>query len=561
MSNVTLYVGEYKIRATIVPEKDRLAIYSPYNADLLVELKSLQGRRWHKQRRCWSCDNSVRNRFALGVLAGDDRMDRYDCEVVVPESFRQPRYHTVKRRELLPWEHQVKMAAHLYQRRRAIIAGEMGTGKTLSAILAMEETPEVAEWWWVGPKSALTAVKIEFLDWDSWVRPIFMTYEGLRKRIENWEPGDAAPVGIVGDESSKVKSSGAKRSKAFLWLSCAMEDEHGDDARIWLMSGSPAPHDPTDWWHQAEVARPGYLRESNVFLLRNRIAELEEMEVTRDTVDEKTGEVVPQTTKFKKIIGWKDEEVISLGRRLDGLVVKALKKDCLDLPDKQYKKIQLPPTDSTKRVAQTLAWSCTRAIELLERLRELSDGFQYREDGKPRRGKTPKDDALREILKNHEDVGRLVVYAGFTESVNRCSGICLDEKWDLITWDGRGVTWFLHGVDKKLWPKNQEEAIRWFQDPESHPRKLAFVGHPGAAGMGLTLTASPSIVYYSNDFNAESRIQSEDRIHRAGMDTNRGATIYDLIHLATDLKVLRNLQDKRALEKLSLEEVRRAVDA
>ena len=70
--------------------------------------------------------------------------------------------------------------------------------------------------------------------------------------------------------------------------------------------------------------------------------------------------------------------------------------------------------------------------------------------------------------------------------------------------------------------------------------------------MGLTLTASPSIVYFSNDFNAESRIQSEDRIHRPGMDVNRGATIYDLIHLPTDRTVLDNLRAKRVLQDMTL---------
>jgi hypothetical protein len=78
------------------------------------------------------------------------------------------------------------------------------------------------------------------------------------------------------------------------------------------------------------------------------------------------------------------------------------------------------------------------------------------------------------------------------------------------------------------------------------------VGQPGAAGMGLTLTASPSIVYWSNDFNAESRIQSEDRIHRPGMDLNRGATIYDLVHLPTDLHILSNLKKKRDLQALTM---------
>ena len=96
------------------------------------------------------------------------------------------------------------------------------------------------------------------------------------------------------------------------------------------------------------------------------------------------------------------------------------------------------------------------------------------------------------------------------------------------------------------------DPLTAFQDElEDFPR-LAFIGQPGAAGMGLTLTASPSICYYSNDFNAESRIQSEDRIHRPGMDVNRGATIIDLLHLPSDRTVLENLKAKRKLQDMTL---------
>ena len=57
------------------------------------------------------------------------------------------------------------------------------------------------------------------------------------------------------------------------------------------------------------------------------------------------------------------------------------------------------------------------------------------------------------------------------------------------------------------------------------------VGQADSAGTGLTLTASNEIVYYSNSFNGEARMQSMHRIHRPGMDINKGALITDLIHL------------------------------
>ena len=89
--------------------------------------------------------------------------------------------------------------------------------------------------------------------------------------------------------------------------------------------------------------------------------------------------------------------------------------------------------------------------------------------------------------------------------------------------------------------------------------RVAFVAHPMSGGMGLTLTEARMSVFYSNDFSPESRTQAEDRIHRPGMDTNRGATIVDLFHLGTDRRVLDVLKDNRRLEQMTLSEVRDAL--
>ena len=50
----------------------------------------------------------------------------------------------------------------------------------------------------------------------------------------------------------------------------------------------------------------------------------------------------------------------------------------------------------------------------------------------------PKDEALRSILEAHDDDGRLVVFAGFTESVDRVTEVVSTERWEWIRLDGRG---------------------------------------------------------------------------------------------------------------------------
>jgi len=156
---------------------------------------------------------------------------------------------------------------------------------------------------------------------------------------------------------------------------------------------------------------------------------------------------------------------------------------------------------------------------------------------------SPKEDALKELLDLHEEIGRFVIYGGFTGSIDLCVEIVKRCGWDYIRVDGRGWESSLTG--------NPVELLDKFQEGKQ-VEKLAFIGQPGAAGMGLNLTASPGICFFSNDFNAESRHQAEARIHRPGMDIVRGATIYDLIHLDCDSAVLDNLNKKIDLQNMSM---------
>ena len=90
-----------------------------------------------------------------------------------------------------------------------------------------------------------------------------------------------------------------------------------------------------------------------------------------------------------------------------------------------------------------------------------------------------------------------------------------------------------------------------FQDPK-HPLKY-FVGNPATAGYGLTLTEANLVVYYANDFNLETRIQSEDRAHRIGQ--KNPVTYIDLISEGTiDERIVESLRNKINIGALVLGE-------
>lgn len=501
------------------------------------------------------------------------------------------------------------------------------TGKSLAAIEAAEIIKPLNPWY-IGPKAGVVAVKRELAKWESQIQFRMMTYEELTKLMIQWKESYVVPDYVVFDESSKIKTPTAQRSQAAKHLS---ESVLSKDGYIILMSGTPAPKTPLDWWHQCEVACPGYIREGNLGKFKQRLCIIE----SRQSI---AGGMYPH------IVTWKDDEnkcdvcgrereaanhsnfglvtdldpdqihefksskneIAFLYERMKGLVLVQFKKDCLDLPEKQYQIIKIKPTVDILRACKLITAQSTRAIEALTLMRELSDGFQYKEnkigmqscpncnglkvepdythpatDDKPQEMMTcgycggsgevpkyeretvsigsPKDDILKDLLDEQEDYGRYIVWAGFTGSIDRLVELIRLEGWYILRVDGRGY----HGFTPKGEVVDYTELLDSMD--ASHPKrkefqekypKVCFVGHPQAGGMALTLTGSNVELFYSNCFNGEARMQAEDRFHRAGMDANRGATIIDMIMLPTDQLVLDNLKRKRDLQNLTMGELK-----
>ena len=567
--------ARYKHPCTLGYEDGKIwFLKSPFS--LKDEIKAMKGSKWHgfdeEPKQIWSVTDCERNRFQLRCLKGENPYEWFD----------RPLQHYEYTRPL--YVHQKVMADHALTYHYIIWAAEMGVGKSLSAIEVLEKSGE-KDWWWVGPRSALAAVEEEFEKWNLLFTPKVMTYEGMKKMMLNWKSGDPAPLGIVFDESSRLKGATSQRTRAAMALANAIRAEHGNNGYVVLMSGTPSPKSPVDWWSQAEVAYPGFLREGTAQSFKFRLGFFKKEKKVDGYYWDK--------------IGWRDDpnkcdicgipreehnethkwlpsrdEISYLHKRLQGLVVVFKKKDCLDLPDKLYREIKCKPSKSVLKAAKMLVDIAPTAIQALTWVRELSDGFQYQEkkvdstecscNGDPncdlcngsgelpvmkrvaKRVKCPKDDAMIDLLDENIDCGRLIVFAGFQESIDRVRDLCMAQGWDVVQVDGRG--W-------KVFSKNPTDLkpLKFWRDS---PGRVVFLAHPASGGMGLTLTEARMAVYYSNDFSPESRIQSEDRGHRPGMDLNKGFTIVDLYHLDTDEYVRNILKENRRLELITLGELK-----
>lgn len=618
-----------RVRVPVTMEFDKDAgriffLKSPFA--LKDELKAMRGSRWHgnddeSPRKIWSIEDCQRNRFQLDYMQGKDVYEWFERDLI------RHQYD----RPLMP--HQCDMSDSGLTYHYQIWGAEMGVGKTLSAQEVIEKSKRT-NWWWVGPKSSIPNMKREFKRWKfpfEDFNVVFMTYEELVRRMDEWQPGQEVPHGIIFDEASKLKNHNSQRSRAAQMIADLIRETYLYDGFVILMSGTPSPKSPTDWWSLCEIAWPGFLREGSDKALERRLAFLTKCEYDSGV--------------FSKRIGWKDDEhkcnicgefqqegpheldgltdpgefhnfvasrneVAYMHERLQGLVVVKHQKDCLNLPDKRYRRIVCKPSSSILRVAQAIQASAINTITGLTLLRELSDGFQYRDekDGKTRcthcnEGKIaewfdprnsdrvfqaidmldpatiaalqkrevpcfqcggscevdkiirtvrevpcPKEKALKTLLEECEETGRIVIFAGFTGSVDRAVGICHKEGWAVVRLDGRG-----YEVTDHQGQVLDVEALDYWADVPGNPR-VAFVAHPESGGMSLTLVESRMAVFYSNSFKPEYRVQAEARIHRNGMDLNLGCTIVDLVHLSTDERVIQVIQSNRRLELMSMGE-------
>ena len=92
-----------------------------------------------------------------------------------------------------------------------------------------------------------------------------------------------------------------------------------------------------------------------------------------------------------------------------------------------------------------------------------------------------------------------------------------------------------------LTPQEERQPnIKRFQDD---PECRFIVGTPSTGGYGITLTAANTVIYYSNGYDLEKRLQSEDRAHRIGQ--KKSVTYVDIMADDTvDEKIVKALRKK-----------------
>jgi SNF2 family DNA or RNA helicase len=319
------------------------------------------------------------------------------------------------------------------------------------------------------------------------------------------------------DESTTIKTPGSARSKN--------TEKVGRGARYKrILTGSPVTKSPMDLFQQCEFLSPNCLNMHSYYTFQARYAVVVERQLN--------------THSFKQIVGYR--RLDELKEKLDRFSFRVKKEECLDLPDKLYVKREVDLTDEQtkayadmKAVALALVGggmvSTVNALTQIMRLHQIVCGHVKLDDGTI--AHLP-NNRIKELLNVVEETdGKIIIWATYRPAIEAIK-IALQKDYGM-----ESVGTYYGDTDQE----ERQRVLADFQDPEKPLR--FFVGNPSTGGYGLTLTAANTVVYFSNSFDLEKRLQSEDRAHRIGQTKN--VTYIDLIAPGTvDEKIVKALRDK-----------------
>ena len=345
----------------------------------------------------------------------------------------------------------------------------------------------------------------------------FSTVKGQNAGI--WLANKLGKFGLIAiDESTTIKNHKAKRTKSLMKIAAGFSYRR-------LLTGSPVTKSPLDVYSQCEFLRPGLLGYDSYWAFQSRYAVIKKQNMGGRS--------------FTQVVGYRNLD--ELTDRIDRYSYRVLKKDCLDLPEKTYTARYIPLTKEQKMMYERIQRealmlfddgemvTAPAVITQLLRLQQVLSGHIKTDEGKIVTFPTKRMDALEEIMEEHN--GKAIIWSRFRYDIQAIV-LTLQKKYGKHSAAG----YFGDTGDEE-----RNDIVRNFQDP-NHPLKY-FIGNPATAGYGLTLTEADLVVYYANDFNLETRIQSEDRAHRIGQ--KNPVTYVDLICEGTiDEKIVKSLRAK-----------------
>lgn len=531
--------------------------------------KEIPGYRWDREQKCWVYPLSLEVYKQICEHFPNVEADNATNAIL---NDMIARAHNVMKAKLAGWENveplkpmPVKVKPFRHQvlgynigitLPNVALLMEMGTGKSLTALAIAGRRyldGEIKRLLIVCPTSIMFVWHDEFEKFADFPYSLIVLDGPVKKRIERlqefkgegllvvvinyeatWRMEDElrawGPDMIVADESQRIKTPSAQQSKAMHRL--------GKVAKYrMILTGTPVTQGPLDFFSQYKFLDPTIFGNS-YYAFRARYAVM-------------GGYENRQVVRYQNL-----PELIEKAHSIAFRVTKA---EALDLPEQidQIRYCELEP--KATRIYEQMRRECIAELEgekvvtaanvlsKLLRLQQITGGFLGDGEGGTQKVSTAKLEVLEEIL---EDVvldngKKIVIFARFRPEIATIEKLLqeLDIRYECITGD----------VDMSA----RGEKVRSFQ---TDPGVKVFIAQLQTAGLGITLTAADTAVFYSLDFSFANYDQARARLHRIGQKNNV-TNIHIIAKGTVDEKVMKALSKKKSLADLVVDGWRQVFDA
>lgn len=364
------------------------------------------------------------------------------------------------------------------------------------------------------------ALRIAVINYESTYR------DGIFEALAAYKPDL-----IVCDESQRIKNPSAAQSKALHKL--------GDAAPFrMILSGTPVQNNAVDLYSQYRFLDPAVYG-ANFYAFKNRYC-------------------IMGGYGQHQIVGYRNMD--ELVEKEHSVAYRVTKEECLDLPQQTFINRYVQFTDAEQAIYEQLRKSsfleletgenvtATTILTMYLRLMQLTGGFLTADEStRPKQVNTAKLDALADIVDDYVvDAGKkLVIFARFRAEIAAIENLLRLRKIQYGS---------IYG-DVPM-----EERGKIVEDFQTNPDTKVFVAQIQTAGLGITLHAASTAVFYSYDYNYANYAQALARIHRIGQ---RLPVTY--IHLVVDgsidEKILAALENKEDMAKTVVDSWREVLTA
>lgn len=466
-----------------------------------------------------------------------------------------------------PWKHQLEALARAEGLTKFGLFFEMGTGKTGTAINILRqkcnEAGALLRTLIFCPPVVIENWKKEFEIHSDIKKVICLQGPGV-KRLQLFEKHAGLPEGkvfvtnyeallmpalylafigwepqmVICDESHKLKDAATKRSKLMANLVDGEKEVRPPVPYRLILTGTPVLNSPMDLFGQFRVLDSGEVFSKNQFAFRARYfydanahfkqrpTYFPDWKIKPNSVQELNGIVAEKTMSVKK-------------------------STCLDLPPLVRSRIYVDMSPEQSRMYEGMkkdliaymndkACVATLALTKALRLLQIASGYVKFEDGSEKSLRTPKMEALSDLLEEITPNHKVLVWAVFRENYVQIRKVCESLRIKHVE---------VHGDIAGT--KKMDHVDLFNNDPSVR----VFLGHPGSGGIGINLVPASYSIFYSRNFSLEFDLQAEARNYRGGSEIHTKVTRIDLVAKDTiDELVLESLSSKQQIGEALLKD-------